>query len=184
MLIISLQYVSQIIKNWLISKIYNSFNCCKQSFGFWLTIDWPNYRSIGLRSNILYDLFIVYWSYTYLIRNVSTKFWSINDHMHTFDHQFIDKLNQPFNIFTFILNIRQKSNYFQPFYDIIIYMIYWLSSDKNLIIITGKSLKFSFQGLLPHLQLSKNCWIELLFNLSTILPFIISICCLVIKLWS
>ena len=65
----------------------------KQSLGFRLKIEQSNYYSIGLRSNIIYDLFIVEQSYEDISRNVSNQFLLINDHMHTFYCQSIDQPN-------------------------------------------------------------------------------------------
>ena len=46
----------------------------KKSLNFQIIIKRPSCHSIGLRSNIIYGLFIVDRSYKYQIRNVSTQF--------------------------------------------------------------------------------------------------------------
>ena len=45
---------------------------------------------IGLRSNTIYDIFIIEWSCKDISRNVSNKFLSSHDHMQSFDRQPID----------------------------------------------------------------------------------------------
>ena len=69
-----------------------------KNLSFILTTNKLTWFSIGVRSNIIYNLFIVKRLYKYLIQNASNKFLFINDHMHTFDRRLINQLNQPFII--------------------------------------------------------------------------------------
>ena len=59
----------------------------KQSLNFRIIIDSSSYRSIGLRSNKIYDLFVAESSYKYQSRNVSTRFRYFRYHMHCFDRR-------------------------------------------------------------------------------------------------
>ena len=64
----------------------------EKSRSFKLTIYLLWYHLIGIHSNIIYNYFIIEWSYEYLRWNLSNQFRSINDHMHTFDRQYIDQI--------------------------------------------------------------------------------------------
>ena len=141
----------------------------KKSLYFWIIIKQLSYHSIGLRSNIIYYLFNVKWSYEDLIRNISNAFLSFCDKMHCFDCQSI--------------NIRLKfySSYIRFIYTSTIkplFNISTISSFKWYIRHTvinlwsqskGKSSKSSFWWLLTYIQLLNDNLIELIFNLSAIL---------------
>ena len=62
----------------------------KWRHSFWLTIKKYNYCSIGLYSNILYNLFIVNESYEYHSQSIGNQNQSFNDHMQNFDFKSID----------------------------------------------------------------------------------------------
>ena len=78
----------------------------KQSLGFRFTINYWRYHLIGPRSYLIYDLCIIERSYKDVNKNVSNPFRYLNDHMHSFDCQLINTLNEPFILFTLVLYLR------------------------------------------------------------------------------
>ena len=96
----------------------------KQNLYFWIIMNISSYRLIGLCSNIIYDLFIFKRSYKDQNQNVGTRFISFCDHMNFFIVNW--PIHRPKLLFFlhFICMYVSNRTIVQPFYDIIIYMIY------------------------------------------------------------
>ena len=84
-LIISLTSFTEVINNQPSTTINDVINHLWMKSQFLLTINWSNYHSFFLRSDIIYDIFIINLWYKDHSRNVSNWNLSFNYHMHTFN---------------------------------------------------------------------------------------------------
>ena len=82
---------------------------------FRIIIERLSYGYNGLFINRIYNLFIMDKSYKDQIQNGSNQFRYLNDHMHSSNHQTINKSNWNYILPTFDSYIRQRSNHCSTF---------------------------------------------------------------------
>ena len=106
---------------WSTKALFSS----EQSLNFRIIMNLSSYRLNNLRSNRIYDIFIVEWSYEYQIQNVSTQLIYFHDHMLFFIINWLMHRNKLIFFLRLIRIYVNNQTISQPFYDIIIYRIYF-----------------------------------------------------------
>ena len=120
------------------SKLTKVLISAKESLDFRIIIELSSYRSIGLSSNRIYDLFFIEQSYKDQRKNVSNIVLSFNLSVISCIVSIVNPPIYQTKLLFFLHLICLYINAWtivQPKYDIIIYMIYLLSSDQPFITI-------------------------------------------------